>query len=1215
MTDQLPHPTCPDCGDPLPPDSPQALCPACLMRQALASRTIADGGKPVSPPLTPAEIADKFPGFEILECLGRGGMGVVYKARQKSLDRLVAIKILPPERVGEEKFAERFAREAQTLARLNHPNIVTAFDYGQTGGLFYIVMEFVDGVNLRDLLRDGKLEPKQALAIIPPICDALQFAHDKGIVHRDIKPENLLLDKDGRVKIADFGIAKLMDAAAPESESRAPAGEDQRSAQTGATFQAGTRGYSAPEQSSGSLDHRADIYALGVVLYEMLTGERPDKEVVAPSHKVQIDVRLDEIVLRALEKNPELRYQQVSDVKTMVETIATTPPTAVEASVPPILPVGTSVIPPPETIWQMLKSRLWPPMVVRRNGQRVLNWPAVAMRGIRGLLLLIPIAAIFIVGGISSHESGWLAWFGVAWLVFGLLFISAVIAIRVLRGFSCPLNELPELDNPVDTGSAPQVPSGGKTVAAAFQSAENSAPLRFSRTAIWATLWILVLPAGLLINTFATLYNAEQPRHAVIRYVIGLPGIVLIVLGMLGVFGTTILGWLAAAQIRRSEGMLYGMWLAAFDGLLFPLLIFDAVVVKVLVGFSRIFAEFYSNFSNLDDPQVHPSLTTRLANLFSQHDEIAPLIATLVVIVVDFLIIRAVWRKVSLAKPSESPRSLRQRLVIGVAFLIAVGFLGLLGTGVWSMMEPIQRPAAVRDAVANHSFGPMIKREVVETIDFDSGKVANSLPESVTKSSDIAMNVLNALSWMEREGMDAITEPSGDLKGAGMKAKAVDKDAWESLTADQIVATLEPITRETWQDLDPQRKTDEQRKTPATWVFETREGGKGLLQVLEQSKTGVNVRYKLVQGGDSVAKGTAQPGVSAIAQGVREVAQKLAAAMRAGDDAAMKVNACDLIAGWRDALPVFAKELRGKLQELAGTTEPLEKIDEVFVDGDFAVVKTAKLEKAGACLIVFFANTPDGWQNWTLRNAPMDAKLKDRLAKEVATLDGVFKKRGIAFVDLLATGKFTDATAQFADVMRNAMPEAKLAGLWHQLETTGGKFLGADPAARIERKAEFFCVYVPCRWERNRLDIKVVFDLAGNVSGLWMVPAVKPEAGNRPVAEIEKSAVPAAEAWLALVDGAKYAESWKAASALFQGGVTEAAWINSMETFRKPLGNLISRKMVSAQPVKEMPGAPDGQFVVMQFDSSFAGKKSAVETVTFLLENDGQWKAAGYFIK
>src|ERR1035437_876489 len=122
MTDIHPASTCPDCGAQLPPDSPQLLCPACLLRQALASRTIAgaDDKPSVSPPPSPEEIADKFPQFEITECLGRGGMGVVYKARQKSLDRWVAIKILPPERVGEEKFAERFAREAQTLARLNH---------------------------------------------------------------------------------------------------------------------------------------------------------------------------------------------------------------------------------------------------------------------------------------------------------------------------------------------------------------------------------------------------------------------------------------------------------------------------------------------------------------------------------------------------------------------------------------------------------------------------------------------------------------------------------------------------------------------------------------------------------------------------------------------------------------------------------------------------------------------------------------------------------------------------------------------------------------------------------------------------------------------------------------------------------------------------------------------------------------------------------------
>ncbi|MDG2124167.1 MAG: serine/threonine-protein kinase [Verrucomicrobiales bacterium] len=213
MTDQPTSQNCPDCGSPLPADSTHALCPTCLLRQALGSRTITDPNTPAppaTPPPTPEEMADRFPGFEIIQCLGRGGIGVVYKAHQKSLDRTVAIKILAPERVGDEKFATRFTTEAHTLAKLNHPNIVTVFDHGETAGLYYIVMEFVDGVNLRDLLRDGKLDPKQALAIVPPVCEALQFAHDKGIVHRDIKPENLLLDKDGRIKIADFGIASLV---------------------------------------------------------------------------------------------------------------------------------------------------------------------------------------------------------------------------------------------------------------------------------------------------------------------------------------------------------------------------------------------------------------------------------------------------------------------------------------------------------------------------------------------------------------------------------------------------------------------------------------------------------------------------------------------------------------------------------------------------------------------------------------------------------------------------------------------------------------------------------------------------------------------------------------------------------------------------------------------------------------------------------------------
>ncbi|MEP4079730.1 protein kinase domain-containing protein [Haloferula sp.] len=331
--------TCPDCGTALPEDSPQHLCPSCLLKQAFASRTV-DQGPDQTPPPSPEEIAEKFPQFEITECLGRGGMGVVYKARQKSLNRWVAIKVLAPERVDDEKFAERFSREAQTLAQLNHPNIVTVHDYGETGGLYFIVMEFVDGVNLRDLLQDGKIESGQALTIVPPICEALQYAHEKGIVHRDIKPENLLIDREGRVKIADFGIASLVGAAGEES---------------------GTPPYMAPEQTAHTkVDHRADIYALGAVLYEMLTGERPASPLDLPSQKVQVDIRIDDIVLRALSKEPERRYRTANEFQSVVETVVEKRAFAN----PPTIPTAPSAAPTADPVNQARGNRILPIIAV-----------------------------------------------------------------------------------------------------------------------------------------------------------------------------------------------------------------------------------------------------------------------------------------------------------------------------------------------------------------------------------------------------------------------------------------------------------------------------------------------------------------------------------------------------------------------------------------------------------------------------------------------------------------------------------------------------------------------------------------------------------------------------------------------------------------------------------------------------------------------------------
>ncbi|MAG94797.1 MAG: hypothetical protein CMJ48_13800 [Planctomycetaceae bacterium] len=314
--------TCPECGAEIPLERAGAPCPACLLRIGLETWTHrnhaapSDGGEhPDFEAPQPAELSRTFPQLEVLRLIGKGGMGAVYHARQKSLDRDVALKIINPEIVGEAGFEERFIREARALARLNHPNVVTVYDFGQTEGVFYFVMEFVDGVTLRETLEGGPLQPREALKVVPHLCDALQYAHDEGVVHRDIKPENILVDRRGRVKIADFGLAKLLD------DSAAP------STLTGTHEVMGTLRYMAPEQMEGThaVDHRADIYSLGVVFYELLTGETPMGRFAPPSKKVHIDVRLDDVVLRTLEREPNRRYQQASQLKTDIQTIEHAP--------------------------------------------------------------------------------------------------------------------------------------------------------------------------------------------------------------------------------------------------------------------------------------------------------------------------------------------------------------------------------------------------------------------------------------------------------------------------------------------------------------------------------------------------------------------------------------------------------------------------------------------------------------------------------------------------------------------------------------------------------------------------------------------------------------------------------------------------------------------------------------------------------------------------
>jgi predicted Ser/Thr protein kinase len=426
--DQTTPTQCPRCGASLETGSVDGLCAKCLGALNFTADTGVHGDATAAiPPPNPEEIAAHFPQLEIIEYLGRGGMGVVYKAKQKTLGRLVALKLLAPERVADPKFADRFAHEAKALAALNHPSIVTIHDFGQTGAYFYLLMEFVDGVNLRQAMKAGRFTPEQALAIVPPVCEALQYAHEHGIVHRDIKPENLLLDREGRVKIADFGIAKIMDAEA----SGVGLAESQP---------AGTPQYMAPEQKEHrATDHRADIYSLGVVLYEMLTGECPTEKLQPPSHRVQVDVRIDEIVLRALEKMPELRFATAAEFRTQVEAVTA----GSETSIPP------------------------------------------AARG------EVP----------GTPQMSRLAVAGACWVPVAI--VAFVAAYKMLNA----------------SHESPAAPA-------------------------W---WLAAL-------------------------------IPLLILVVTGPFGTTILGWLAVAEISRSRGRVHGLPLAVFDGLVYPLMALGAII-------------------------------------------------------------------------------------------------------------------------------------------------------------------------------------------------------------------------------------------------------------------------------------------------------------------------------------------------------------------------------------------------------------------------------------------------------------------------------------------------------------------------------------------------------------------------------------------------------------------------------------------------------------
>jgi serine/threonine protein kinase len=257
----------------------------------------------------PAELNKLFPGYEIEGLIATGGMGAVYCTVQKSLDRIVALKILPQEFSKDAAFCEGFEAEAKAMARLNHPNLIGVYDFGEAGGMLYIIMEFVKGKSIYHSAHGRAIDSREVIRLVSAVCNGLAHAHENGIIHRDIKPSNILLDLNAQPKIGDFGLARPIERKIQEGEE---------------IF--GTPHYTAPEvvNAPHSVDYRADIFSVGVMLHELLTGKLPADDPRPPSAIVHCDRRFDVIVRRATHTNPAGRYSSAAEMAKDLAVISTT---------------------------------------------------------------------------------------------------------------------------------------------------------------------------------------------------------------------------------------------------------------------------------------------------------------------------------------------------------------------------------------------------------------------------------------------------------------------------------------------------------------------------------------------------------------------------------------------------------------------------------------------------------------------------------------------------------------------------------------------------------------------------------------------------------------------------------------------------------------------------------------------------------------------------
>jgi len=362
MTEKQHQTRCPSCGVMLPATAPSGLCPRCLVQEAMVGTNISElpvhDSQPTEP--RPAAAGTELPApgtalrylgdYEILEEIARGAMGVVYKARQTSLDRIVAIKMILAGELADAESIQRFRAEAEAAARLHHPHIVSVHEVGEYAGHHYFCMDYVAGQNLKKKMLDGPLAPLKATEYVTAIAVALQSAHEQGVLHRDLKPANIMIDQSDQPRITDFGLAKII-------------GQDSGLTHTGAVM--GSPSYMAPEQAEGRLHAvgpASDVYALGAILYELLTGRAPfqgpslantinqvvHQPPIAPrSLNPQIPVDLETICLKCLEKHSAGRYASAAELADDLQRFANRQPISARTASWPI------------RAWSVAKNRPW----------------------------------------------------------------------------------------------------------------------------------------------------------------------------------------------------------------------------------------------------------------------------------------------------------------------------------------------------------------------------------------------------------------------------------------------------------------------------------------------------------------------------------------------------------------------------------------------------------------------------------------------------------------------------------------------------------------------------------------------------------------------------------------------------------------------------------------------------------------------------------------